>query len=57
MRANFVLCVVRIDLFIPNPPYSPDLVPSYFHFLGCLIDSICGKIFGNNDEVIEEVMM
>jgi hypothetical protein len=43
--------------FLPHPPYSPDFASLYFHFLGCLKDLICRKIFGSKDEVSEEVIM
>ncbi|GFG38062.1 hypothetical protein Cfor_10642 [Coptotermes formosanus] len=41
----------------PHPPYSPDLVPPDVHHFGALKDAICGKSFGNDDKVIEDVKM
>jgi histone-lysine N-methyltransferase SETMAR len=40
---------------LPHPLYSPDLAPSVFHPFGTLKDSIRGKCFGIDDEVIETV--
>jgi histone-lysine N-methyltransferase SETMAR len=40
---------------LPHPPYSPDLVPSDFHFFGALKDAIRGKRLGSDDEVVQLV--
>jgi histone-lysine N-methyltransferase SETMAR len=40
---------------LPHPPYSPDLAPSDFYLFGALKDAICGKRFGSDDEVAEDV--
>jgi len=35
---------------LPHPPYSPDLAPSDFHLFKHLKDSLCGRVF-EDDEV------
>jgi hypothetical protein len=40
---------------LPFPLRSLDLAPSYFLLFGAFKDAICGKRFGNDDEVIEAV--
>jgi len=39
---------------LPFPPRSLDRAPSHFLFFGAFKGAICGKRFGNDDEVIEE---
>jgi hypothetical protein len=40
---------------LPLSPHSPHLSPSHSHLFGALKDDICGKRFGSDDEIIEEV--
>ena len=40
---------------LPHPPYSPDLVPSDYHLFGPLKERLGGKIFRDNEEVIQNV--
>jgi histone-lysine N-methyltransferase SETMAR len=40
---------------LPHPPYSPDLAPSDYHLFGSLKKHLDGKIFCNDDEVIQDV--
>jgi len=39
---------------LPIPRRSLDLTPSHFLLFGVFKGAICGKRFGNDDEVIEE---
>ena len=39
---------------LPHPPYSPDLVPSYFHLFGPLKDALRGTRF-EDESVIHAV--
>jgi len=41
-------------IVLPFPPRSLDLAPSHFLLFGAFKGAICGKRFGNDDEVIEE---
>jgi histone-lysine N-methyltransferase SETMAR len=36
-------------------PHPPDLAPSDFHLFGALKNAICGRRFGNDDKVTEDV--
>jgi hypothetical protein len=38
---------------LPFPPRNLHLAPSHFLFFGAFKDAVCGKRFGNDDEVIE----
>ena len=40
---------------LDHPPYSPDLVPSHFHFILHLKKHLAGKKFDDDDE-LQEVM-
>lgn len=40
---------------LPLSPHSPHLSPSHPHLFGALKDDICGKRFGSDDEITEEV--
>jgi histone-lysine N-methyltransferase SETMAR len=40
---------------LPHPPYSPDLAPSDYHLFSPLKDTIRGKKFEDDEEVISEV--
>jgi histone-lysine N-methyltransferase SETMAR len=39
----------------PHPPYSPDLAPSNYHLFSPLKDTIRGKKFQDEEEVISEI--
>jgi histone-lysine N-methyltransferase SETMAR len=41
--------------FLPHPPYFPDLLASDFNLFGALKNTIRGKRFGNDEDVIDEV--
>ena len=36
---------------LPHPPYSPDLVPSYYHLLGNLKKNLRGRRFHSDPEL------
>ena len=38
-------------IVLPNPPYSPDLAPPYFHLFGPLKDTLRGRRFVDDDEL------
>jgi histone-lysine N-methyltransferase SETMAR len=40
---------------LEQPPYSPDLAPSYFHLFGPLKDHLGGKRFADDEEVETEI--
>ena len=40
---------------LPNPTYSPDLVPSDFHLFGPLKNAVCGTRFEDDESVIHSV--
>jgi hypothetical protein len=56
MRANSVLCVVRIDFSFPTRHTALILLPYIFTTLD-VSKIVFGKIFGSNDEVTEDVMI
>jgi len=39
---------------LPHRPYSPDLAPSDYHLFGPLKGNLGGKMFCNNEEVIQD---
>src|SRR5215510_942164 len=40
---------------MPHPPYSPDLAPSDFYLSGQLKNSLRGRTFENNEQLLQEV--
>jgi hypothetical protein len=45
----------KIQTVLPHPPQIPRLAPSDFHPFGVLNAVICGKRFGSDDKIIEEM--
>ena len=41
---------------LPQPPYSADLTPSYFHLFGPLKEFLGGQHFSTDDEVKQAVL-
>ena len=40
---------------LPHPPYIPDLAPSDYHLFRHLNEHLDGKMFRNNEEVVQDV--
>jgi hypothetical protein len=40
----------------PQPPFSPDLAPSYFYLFGKLKTTLMRSVFENEQELLDAVM-